>query len=98
MNTHLQNYQNRMMKKESLERQSKYPIGTQYLPMGRKNAKVCTITECFKTYDSKGNLVKISYQSKHDFLGQAVINNDVCATTIARGIENLKENLIARHA
>jgi hypothetical protein len=68
----------------------KYPIGTQYLPM-RKHAKVCTITECFKTYDSKGNLVKTSYQSTHDFLGQAVRNNDVCETTIARGIENLKE-------
>lgn len=67
----------------------KYPIGTQYLPMG-KNAKVCTITECFKTYDSKGNLVKTSYQSTHDFLGQAVRNHDVCETTIARGIENLK--------
>jgi len=57
----------------------------------RKHAKVCTITECFKTYDSKGNLVKTSYQSTHDFLGQAVRNNDVCETTIARGIENLKE-------
>jgi hypothetical protein len=68
----------------------KYSIGTQYLPMGRKNAKVCTITECFKTYDSKGNLVKTSYQSTHDFLGQAVRNHDVCETTIARGIENLK--------
>ncbi len=70
---------------------TKYPIGTQYLPKGRKNAKVCTITECFKTFDSKGNLVRVFYQSKHDFLGQAVINNDVCETTIARGIENLKE-------
>lgn len=67
-----------------------YPIGTKYLPMGRKNAKVCTITEGFKTFDSKGNLVKISYQSQHDFMGQVVINNDVCETTIARGIENLK--------
>ena len=91
MNTHLQNYQNRMMKKESL----KYPIGTKYLPMG-KHAKVCTITECFKTYDSKGNLVKISYQSTHDFLGQAVINNDVCATTIARGIYNLKDKALCQ--
>jgi len=70
---------------------TKYPIGTQYLPMGRKNAKVCTVTECFKTFDSKGNLVKTSYQSTHDFLGQAVTNHDVCETTIARGIENLKE-------
>ena len=70
---------------------TKDPIGTQYLPKGRKNAKVCTITECFKTFDSEGNLVRVFYQSKHDFLGQAVINNDVCETTIARGIENLKE-------
>jgi hypothetical protein len=85
MNTHLQNYQKRMMEKESF----KYPIGTQYLPMG-KNAKVCTITECFKTYDSKGNLVRTHYQSTHDFLGQSVTNHNVCETTIARGIENLK--------
>lgn len=67
----------------------KYPIGTQYLPMG-KNAKVCTITECFKTYDSKGNHVKTRYQSKHDFMGQVVMDHDVCETTIARGIYNLK--------
>ena len=91
MNTHLQNYQNRMMQKENF----KYPIGTQYLPMG-KHAKVCTITECFKTYDSKGNLVKTSYQSTHDFLGQAVRNHDVCETTIARGIYNLKEKAICQ--
>lgn len=69
---------------------TKYPIGTQYLPMGRKNAKVCTITECFKTYDSKGNLVRTFYESKHDFMGQVVTNRDVSETTIARGIENLK--------
>ena len=68
----------------------KYPIGTQYLSRARKNPRLCTVTDCLKTYNSKGLLVRVGYESTHEFVGQVVTNRDVCATNIARGIARLK--------
>lgn len=75
---------------ESLIMTTIYEIGTQYMPNG-KHAKLCTIVEILKTYNSKNELVDIRYHSTHDFLGQTVTNYDVIAVTIARGIFRLTE-------
>ena len=69
----------------------KYPIGTHYLSAG-KNPRLCTITDCLKTYNSKGLLVRVGYESTHEFVGQVVTDRDVCTSSIARGIARL-ENL-----
>ena len=67
----------------------KYPTGTHYLSAG-KNPSLCTVTDCLKTYNSKGLLVRVGYESTHEFVGQVVTNRDVCATSIARGIARLE--------
>ena len=67
----------------------KYPIGTQYLSAG-KNPRLCTVTDCLKTYNSKGLLVKVGYESTHEFAGQVVTDRNVCTTSVARGIARLE--------
>ena len=67
-----------------------YAIGTTYLPIG-KHAKLSTIVEILKTYNSKNELVAIRYESTHEFLGQTVTTSDIVAPTIARGIFRLAE-------
>jgi hypothetical protein len=69
-------------------REPKFKIGQQYKTMG-KNAKVCTIIDIHKTYNSNGEMVKLRYVSQHEFCGQILKDDDVVETTIARGlIEN----------
>ncbi len=60
-----------------------YPIGTQFMSRG-KHAKLCTVVDVLKTYNSAGELVRTRYVTEHDFCGQKVRDNDVCAVTIAR--------------
>ncbi len=57
----------------------------QYKPRGRKHPKLCTVVDVLKTYNKAGELVKTRYVSEHEFLGQTVIDRDVCETTILRG-------------
>lgn len=59
-------------------------IGTQYKTRG-KAPRLCTVTDILKTYNSKGELVKIRYVATHTFLGQTVTNDDVVETTIRMG-------------
>jgi len=61
-----------------------YPIGTVYKTRG-KVSRTCVVIDILKTYNSKLELVKIRYVTTHDFLGQAIIDSDVCETTIAMG-------------
>tara|TARA_R110000787_G_scaffold285165_1_gene399996 strand:+ start:174 stop:485 length:312 start_codon:yes stop_codon:yes gene_type:complete len=68
----------------------KYPIGTEYLTRG-KHPRLCTVTDIWKTYDSKGDLVRKRYVATHDVLGQTVTDRDVVEVTIARGVQALKE-------
>jgi hypothetical protein len=65
--------------------EAKFEIGTQYME-GYKNKKLCTVTDILKTYNSKGDFVKLRYVATHEFCGQAVTDYDVNQTTIARGI------------
>ena len=63
----------------------RFPIGTQYRPAG-KHAKVTTVTDQLTLTNSKGEILRVSYLTKHEFLGQMITNHDVCDTTIARGL------------
>ena len=67
---------------------TRFKIGQKYIPVGRKNKYVCTITDILKTYNSKNDLIKICYVSTHEFLGQIVTDHDVADSTIARGLIN----------
>lgn len=62
-----------------------YAIGTKFKTRG-KHPILCTVTDTYKTYNSKGELVRVGYEAQHEFLGQIVNDHDVCAATIARGL------------
>lgn len=63
----------------------RFPIGTQYIPHGRKNKTPHTVVDYLTTTNLKGEVVKTRYVSSHKFLGQEVFDYDVCEVTIARG-------------
>jgi hypothetical protein len=67
---------------EYLENRKLYPIGTKYIAEGKRK-DIETVTEIFKTYNSKNELVKIEYIVEHDFLNQK-ISHAVCHTTIRK--------------
>jgi len=60
-------------------------IGTTFLS-GGKNKKLCTVNDIFKTYNSRGELVKVRYSAIHLFMGQTVAEYDIVETTIKRGL------------
>lgn len=64
----------------------KYAPGTQYMSRG-KHKKLCTVTDALFTYNLSGDLVRVRYISTHEFLGQTVRDTDVCAATIAMGLQ-----------
>lgn len=61
-------------------------IGTQFIKVGRKRQDVETVIDIYKTYNSKGELVKTRYVCQHTLMGQVVTDYDVLATTIKMGI------------
>jgi translation elongation factor P/translation initiation factor 5A len=60
-------------------------IGTTFLS-GGKNKKLCTVNDIFKTYNGRGELVKVRYSALHLFMGQTVAEYDIVETTIKRGL------------
>ena len=65
-----------------------YEIGTKFKPIG-KRGDICTVTDMLTTRNMAGEIVDVRYVATHLFMGQTMTNRDVCAATIARGIENL---------
>lgn len=63
----------------------KFPIGTKYKTRG-KHPQICTVVDILTTTNSKGDVVKIRYQSEHEFCGQIVTDYDVVETSIAMGL------------
>ena len=63
----------------------RFPIGTQYKPAG-KYAKMTIVIDHLTLTNSKGEILRVSYLTQHEFLGQTITNHDVCDTTIARGL------------
>jgi hypothetical protein len=62
-----------------------YTVGTKFQTRG-KHPKECVITDILKTYNLLGELVEIRYVARHVFMGQTIIDRNVCATTIAMGL------------
>jgi hypothetical protein len=60
-------------------------IGTQFNSPG-KIKRICTVIDIYKTYNCRGELVKISYVAGHKIAGQTVIEYDIPQATIARNI------------
>ena len=63
------------------------PVGTGCLARGRRQG-VCAVVGRLTTTNDKGGVVRTRYVASHDFCGQPVLNRDVCAVTIARGLIN----------
>ncbi len=55
------------------------------------NKSVATIIDIWETYNSSGELVKVSYVTTHKFCGQTITEYDVADATIARGMCDLEK-------
>lgn len=64
--------------------EARFTIGTQFLS-AHKHPRLCTVIDVLKTYNSKDELVRVRYVASHPFMGQNIIDGDVCDTTIAKG-------------
>jgi hypothetical protein len=60
-------------------------IGTKYQTRDKRKV-ICTVIDIYKTYNSKGELVKTNYVAEHIVMGQKVIERDVVKTTIVMGL------------
>jgi hypothetical protein len=65
--------------------ENKYAIGQQFKTRG-KSPRICTVIDVLKTYNSKGELVKIRYVATHEVLGQIVTDYEIPETTITMGL------------
>ena len=62
-----------------------FALGTLFFK-GGKHKMLCTVADIFKTYNSRGELVKTRYSAFHLFMGQIVTEHDIVETTIKRGL------------
>jgi hypothetical protein len=69
-----------------------YPVGTKFMSFG-KYPKECTVIDVLKTYNSKNELVDVSYNATHNFLGQEITHKYLPAASIARGVFALEKKL-----
>lgn len=60
-------------------------IGMKFIRVGTKRKDIETIVDIYKTYNSKGELVKTEYVTEHLFMGQTM-RNTVNVVTIQRGL------------
>jgi len=65
---------------------NRFPVGTQFVPIGRKDKTVHTVVDYLTTKNLAGEIVGAKYVSEHEFCGQKVRNYDVADSTIARGL------------
>ena len=63
----------------------KIEIGMQYIPRSDKKKRIHTVIDCYKTYNSKNELVNTKYVATYDFIGQTMTVYDVVQPTIAIG-------------
>lgn len=59
-------------------------IGTQY--KDRKTGVIMTVTDIFRVFNSKNELVRVFYSAKGMHGGIPVINGDVCGVAIRRNL------------
>ena len=61
-----------------------------------KAPRLCTVVDVWKTYNDKGEMVRLRYVSTHEFCGQTVTDYDVWAekpVTAKEVIETLHNNV-----
>lgn len=64
----------------------RFRVGQRFVTR-HKNPRTCTITDILRTYNSKGDLVKVRYVAEHvGPNGQTVTDHDVPDTTVAMGL------------
>jgi hypothetical protein len=64
--------------------EARFPIGTVYMSRG-KHPRRCTVVDIWRTYDAKGEMVRLRYVAEHSFMGDTVLDRDVPETAIAMG-------------
>jgi len=65
----------------------KYPVGTTFKKVGRKNQDNWTVVDYLVTTNLEGKVVQERYVAFLILNEQHVVDRDVCATTIARGLQ-----------
>ena len=70
------------------EKVPQHAIGTKFIRNMSKRKDIETVVDILTTTNLSGDVVKIRYICSHDFLGQQVLDYDVNAVTIARGLIN----------
>lgn len=60
----------------------RFEIGTVY--KSYRDDRLNIIVDVYKTYNSKGEMVALSYVTEHEFLGQKIKRRDVTDAEIAR--------------
>lgn len=68
-----------------MKTEARFPIGTQFIPVGNKRKDVYTVVDILTTTKSNGEIFKIEYACQHMFMGQ-IMNTTAIDTTIARGL------------
>lgn len=70
------------MTNEAIQR---FPVGTLFIPIGRKHDKPHVVTDFLVTRNLAGEVVRREYKTEHEFCGQTV-SSFVPEATIARGL------------
>lgn len=66
----------------------KYAIGTKYLST---QGRICNITDFVTITNIEGEIIRTYYTSESDICGQTIKNDEVCHSTIERGIFRLSQ-------
>lgn len=65
-----------------MDREPRFAIGQQFISRG-KHPRLFTVRDILKTYNSKGEMVKLRYVATFELMGQQVTDYDVVETSIA---------------
>ena len=67
-------------------RNAQFEIGMKFSRKVGKRTQEETIVDIYTTTNGKGEVVRICYACAHEYMGQMVVDHDVCQATIARAV------------
>jgi len=67
----------------------KFMLGTHFIPRSDKAHCIYTVIDVWRTFNWRGDIVRIEYVAEHSLAGQRIESHE-CETTIAMGIENME--------
>jgi hypothetical protein len=73
-----------------METTPKYKPGTMFKTQG-KHPRTCTVVDILITRNMAGDVVAVRYVASLEFCGQTVLDRNVVAATIARGLITKQE-------